>query len=211
MSGLNLDRMPGANEEDSPHVDKDRGLFVLAVANHTEGALHSADGDYAALQVDSSGRLRIVGDLDVVSDVADDSPDTENPLKVGSRSRFGAVLPAISDTNDKADLISDEYRRLYINDSFQVGLAGRASSIDDTLGGTALQSGASVLSGRRFLMIQNRGNTGSIFVGPTGVTEATGIEIDKRSTLSLQIGEEVSLFGIAEATKTEDVRILAAA
>jgi len=211
MSGLNLDRMPGAFEEDSAHVDGDRGLQMLSVRQDTAAALAGSDGDYQPLITDDSGRLYVVGDLDVKSDVADDSPDTENPLKVGSRSRFGAVLPAISDTNDKADLISDEYRRLYINDSFQVGLAGRASAIDDTLGGTALQSGASVLSGRRFLMIQNRGNTGSIFVGPTGVTAVTGIEIDKRSTLTLQLGEEVSLFGIAEATKTEDVRILAAA
>ena len=41
--------------EDSAHVSGDIGNFILAVANHTEGALHSADGDYAALQVDSSG------------------------------------------------------------------------------------------------------------------------------------------------------------
>ena len=37
----------------------------MAVANHTEGALHSADGDYAALQVDASGRLRVIADIDL--------------------------------------------------------------------------------------------------------------------------------------------------
>lgn len=49
--------------EDAAHVSGDSGAFMLAVANHTEGALHSDDGDYAALQVDASGRLRIVGDV----------------------------------------------------------------------------------------------------------------------------------------------------
>lgn len=57
--------MPGQYAEDAAHSSGETGNFMLAVANHTEGALHSADGDYAALQVDSSGRLRVISDLDV--------------------------------------------------------------------------------------------------------------------------------------------------
>lgn len=63
----NLSTADAANKaEDAAHVSGDTGNFVLAVANHTEGALHSADGDYAALQVDSSGRLRVISDLDYI-------------------------------------------------------------------------------------------------------------------------------------------------
>jgi hypothetical protein len=69
--------------EDSAHSSGETGQFVLAVANHTEGALHSADGDYAALQVDDQGRLRVISDIDLLSGlVADDAVDTENPLKM---------------------------------------------------------------------------------------------------------------------------------
>lgn len=51
--------------EDSAHTSGDAGIFTLAVANHTEGAMHSADGDYAPLQVDASGRLRVIADIDI--------------------------------------------------------------------------------------------------------------------------------------------------
>ena len=49
--------------EDSAHTTGDEGTFMLAVANHVEGALHDTDGDYAALQLDSLGRLRTVSDV----------------------------------------------------------------------------------------------------------------------------------------------------
>lgn len=60
-----------SKSEDAAHVSGDQGIMGLAVANHTEGAVHSADGDYAPLQVDSSGRLRVVGQLDLDDDLAD--------------------------------------------------------------------------------------------------------------------------------------------
>lgn len=51
--------------EDSAHVSGDKGMLPLAVRNDTEGSLVDADGDYAPLQVDSSGRLRVIADVDV--------------------------------------------------------------------------------------------------------------------------------------------------
>lgn len=70
LSELQLDSsgrliISGRYLEDSAHTSGDAGIFVMAVANHTEGALHSTDGDYAALQVDSSGRLRVIADVDI--------------------------------------------------------------------------------------------------------------------------------------------------
>jgi hypothetical protein len=55
-------------------------------------------------------------------------------------------------------------------------------------------------------MIQNNGSQ-SIFVGPTGVTTATGIEVSKNSTLSLEAGEALAFFAIS-GTAGQDVRIL---
>lgn len=68
--------------EDSAHASGDRGIMPLAVRNDSEGSLVSADGDYAPLQVDSSGRLRVVGDIDITNlsekdeDAAHSSGDT---------------------------------------------------------------------------------------------------------------------------------------
>jgi len=206
--GLNLDRMPGAFEEDEPHVDGERGLLILAVANHVEGALHDTDGDRAVLQVDSFGRLRIVGDLDVASTVADDDPDTENPLKVGTRSRFGAVLPVISTTNDKADLISDERRRLHITNAAHAGIATGQKDVDN-VAQILMAAAGSNLNGRKFVLAQNRGGQ-SVFIGATGVTVGTGIELDKKSNIMLELGEYVSLFAIGQNASVDDVRILEA-
>ena len=53
------------------------------------------------------------GVLDVapLGNVADDAVDSGNPVKIGSRALSGA-LAAVSATGDRADLISDLYRRI---------------------------------------------------------------------------------------------------
>jgi len=57
-------RGSGIFAEDSAHTTADLGQFILAVRNDVEGSMVSADGDYAPLQVDSLGRLRVNAELD---------------------------------------------------------------------------------------------------------------------------------------------------
>lgn len=89
------------------------------------------------------------------------------------------------------------------------------TSTDAALANTAVASAAqsvttsaaalsSPLSGRKYLFLQNRG-TASIFVGPSGVTTSSGLEIGKGSTLEARIGAAVSLYAVA-ASGTQDVR-----
>ena len=94
--------------EDSAHGSGDIGSFALAVRQDTLAASTDADGDYSAFKVDSLGRLYT--NSAVQGDVADDAADSGNPLKVGSRAVDGA-LTAISASDDRADLLSDLYRR----------------------------------------------------------------------------------------------------
>lgn len=54
--------------EDAAHTSGDVGSFVLAVRNDTEGSMVSANGDYAPLQVDALGRLRVNADINVNND-----------------------------------------------------------------------------------------------------------------------------------------------
>jgi len=189
--------------EDAVHGSGDKGIMALAVANHVEGALHSADGDYAALQVDSSGRLRVIGDLDVVGNVADDAADSGNPLKIGSRASFGAAMSAISASNDRADMLSDEYRRLWVNDSPNVGITlskPTISSVQAEIAGTAQAS-------RRRILVQNLSSK-EIYVGPTGVLTTTGLRIAKGALLELPWGEDLDIFAISAAGISSDVRVL---
>ena len=53
--------------EDAVHSSGDTGLVLMAVRKDTAEALAGADGDYIPLIVDSTGRLHIVGAVDVTT------------------------------------------------------------------------------------------------------------------------------------------------
>lgn len=183
--------------EDSAHVSGDEGSFVLAVAQATLAASVDTDGDYAAFKLNARGGLWTVP----VGTVADDAVDTENPVKVGSRALSGA-LPAISASGDRADALSDMYRRIYINDSPNISVVTSVT----TVGAVAVALPAAAAAGRRRMMIQNTSNN-DVYVGATGLTTTTGLRIAKGATLSLEIGQNVNMFAIASGAGN-DVRVM---
>jgi hypothetical protein len=183
--------------EDSAHSSGDLGAYMLAVRQDTLASSTSTDGDYASLKVDSLGRLWTAAS--VSGDVADDAADSGNPIKVGSRALSGALAP-VSANNDRADMVSDLYRRLYINDSPNIASASTLVSVTNVE--TALPTIA--LAGRRRAIIQNQSGS-QIFVGPTGVTTANGIKVTAGSSLSLEVGPNVALFAISSTASGKDV------
>lgn len=186
--------------EDSAHADGDIGTYVLAVRQDSLAASTSADGDYASLKVDSLGQLYTVASLS--SAVADDAVDTENPIKVGSRSVDG-LLSAISASGDKANLISDMYRRLFINAAPNVGFNVSAATVTTT----AAELASSPLAGRMKLQIQNLGNQ-AIFIGHSNsVTSANGFRISAGATETIEFGEDLDVWAIASAG-SQSVRIV---
>lgn len=186
--------------EDSAHVSGDVGAYVLAVRQDTLSA-SCADGDYGSFKIDSVGRLWTAA---VVSgDVADDAADSGNPLKVGSRAVSGA-LAAVSATGDRADMISDLYRRVWVNDQPNVSGSNAAVSVDTTAGGVALF--ASPLAGRKKVEVQNLGNK-AIFVGFGTVTAANGIRVAAGGTYTTSLGADLALKAIAESG-SQDTRVL---
>lgn len=187
--------------EDSAHVSGDIGSYILGVRQDTLANSTSADGDYGSLKLDSLGRLWT--NAQVSGDVADDAADSGNPIKVGSRAVSGA-LTAVSATGDRADMISDLYRRMWVNTAPNIGGSNAAVSIDTTAGGVALF--ASPLAGRRRVEIQNLGNK-AIFVGLGTVTAANGVRIAAGGTMSQELGPDIALKAIAESG-AQDVRVL---
>lgn len=194
----------GIFAEDSAHNSGDLGQFVLAVQTASQGAL-GADGDYVPFQVDSNGRLRTITDLDLSGDlVGDDETDTEDPLKVGSRTYDQAsALQAVSAAGDKANLASDLYRRVFINDAPNINAACNTFSVGNV---TEVAIPTTALAGRTRMIIQNA-SSNDIYVGPTGVLVSTGLRIVKGATLTLEIGESVALFALASSGAANDVRI----
>lgn len=179
--------------EDSAHTTADVGEFVLAVRQDTLVSSVDTDGDYAALKLNSRGALW----SSPVGTVADDAADNENPVKVGSRA--SQTLSAVSASNDRADMLSDMYRRLYIHDAPNRSSASTAVAVSTsaTLG--------TPLAGRTRATIQNLGNK-EIFVGPSGVSILDGLRVSAGATLSLEVGDQVVLHAIA-FSGTQDVRV----
>lgn len=135
--------------------------------------------------------------------IADDEADSGNPFKVGSRSYFASsALTALSASGDRADLLSDAYRRIYINDAPNVGINNAAVSV----GLTEVALPTTALAGRTRILIQNNGEK-PLFVGKTGVSTSNGIEVAKGGTLSLEAGQGLALFGVSTAA-AQDIRVL---
>ena len=184
------------------------------VAGNTDALLHMGavrqdtlagftgvdDGDYTSLKVDSLGRLYVAAAIS--GDVADDAPDSGNPLKVGSRA-FDGALTAVSASNDRADLLSDMYRRVYVNDSPNINM----TVIDAAMNDVAAEIAASPLLGRRRMLIQNIGNN-EVYLGATGVTTSTGIVLRRRTSVELDLGEDINIFGICDTGETTNLRVM---
>lgn len=173
--------------EDSAHTSGDIGAFTLGVAQATLAASVSADGDYGAFKLTSRGALWTTP----VGTVADDAADTENPIKMGQRAVSGA-LTAVSASNDRADLLSDLYRRTWVNTSPNIGLAQG----NVTVGTSEIALPTTAQAGRRKLVVQNTSNN-DIFVGPTGLSTTTGLRVSKGATLELEAGPNLAFFAIA--------------
>jgi hypothetical protein len=165
----------------------------------TSAFMHGWDGSAWDRVGISSGALNVAP----LGNVADDAADAGNPVKVGSRAIDGA-LSAISAGNDRADMISDMYRRLWTTNAANAVGSNAAVSVDTTAGGVVLF--ATPVEGRCKALVQNLGSK-DIFVGFGTVTPANGIRIDAQSNMPIDIGPDLILKGIT-ATGSSDVRVM---
>lgn len=180
--------------EDAAHSSGDAGIMALAVRNDTGAVLAGSDGDYIPFSTDASGRLYVSGVL--AGAVADDGVDSGNPIKVGSRATNQAVaLAAISAAGDRADLISDLYRKIYVNNSSTIPVSHGV--ITTGLAEVAITA----VAGQTRVMLQNVSDK-SIFIGATGVTisgATRGLEISKGGTFAGELSQSAALFAISSA------------
>lgn len=191
--------------EDSAHASGNVGLHMLAVRQDTLASSVSADGDYGSLKLNADGRLYV--DASVSGDVADDAADSGNPLKVGSRAVDGA-LAAVSASSDRADLISDLYRRVWVNDAPNISQAVSREQVTNT----AAELVSAPLAGRKRIMVQNRGSK-DVYLGDDNTVTADdaatgGIRVAKGASLELPWGEDLDLWVIAPDAGPHSVFIM---
>ena len=247
----------GIFHEDCQHTSGDKGQLIFGVRHDADTSMVSHDGDYAPLQIDENGNLKVVADLDVsfdyvyseddpnssgslgayvlsvrrdalaintsldgdysdfktndrgglwtvpVGTVADDAADNEYPVKVGSRSTWGA-LAAISADADRANMISDKYRRVYVNNGANIGIEDTAVSITNA---AASPLPATPLEGRRTLMIQNLSGK-AIYIGKTGVTSVNGFRVAAGAAMVLDVGQDNIVYARGDQVASQDIRVL---
>lgn len=185
-------RLTGGN----PSSDDINPANVFAL--DTMSFLHGWDGS-AWDRIGVSGGALSVSPL---GNVADDAVDSGNPVKIGSRAVSGA-LTAVSASGDRADLLSDLYRRIWVNTAPNIAGSNAAVSITDAAGGTSVF--ASPLPGRRRVLVQNLDNK-AIYLGFGTVTQANGIRVASNASWSDELGPDIDLKAISEAGETADVR-----
>ena len=76
MAGITLDEMLGIYDEDSAHSSGDPGMLGLAVRRDADTSLVDTDGDYAPLQVNATGALKIAGSFSAGNEYDEDTAHT---------------------------------------------------------------------------------------------------------------------------------------
>lgn len=193
----------GIFAEDSAHVSGDLGQQILAVRRDTAGSFADADGDYAPLQLDANGALRVNASVTIGDNKAEDavhvSGDTGSfVLSV----REDTLASSTSASGDYQALKTDALGRLRISNAKQSGAIG-ATSITTT----ATDIIATDLANRTSVILYNNGSK-TCYVGLNNtVTTATGIPLTVGSSLEIEATAAVNLHAIT-ASGTADVRYL---
>ena len=177
--------------EDISATGGENGFFIMGVRQDAAGSPVSADGDYHGLVFNADGELKVAADL--TSSVADDAPDSGNPIKVGGRAFDTSSTMDAADEGDRVDLLTDQYRRQWMNDSYNVGWTTTSATVTSA----AAQIDGTKQAGRQAVDVQNLGNR-AIYIGPTSsVTTSTGLAIPPQDTYSQRLGEFQNIFAIS--------------
>jgi len=191
--------------EDSAHTSGDIGNFILAVRNDANSSLVGADGDYAPLQVNSNGELKVAAQVTVQAGDAEfleDSAHTTGDAGLHMLAVRQDVLSSlVSADGDYASFKSDALGRLYVNRSGQSSAHGAAS-----VSTTATDIVPTDLANRTKIIVQNLSSNRAVYLGNSAsVTTANGIQIPPGASGEFEVGAGVNLHGIT-AAGTADVR-----
>jgi hypothetical protein len=128
--------------EDSAHVSGDYGTQILAVRNDAGTAL-AADGDYIPFTTDSSGRLRVAADIDVVNgfEKVEDAAHASGDI--------GAFMLAVrNDSNTVLTSADGDYSPLAVDSAGRLKIVASGVFAEDAAHTTA-DLGQFILSVRR--------------------------------------------------------------
>lgn len=175
--------------------------FDIRDLSHTQDSIRIGDGtDFLAVNPD--GSINVNANVSIDAMYQEDAPHTSADEGLYTLSvRQDVYASSTSADGDYQSFKSDNFGRLWVNDSAQSAMANGAATVTTT---SALLVAAN--SGRREILIQNLGNK-AIFVGASGVSAANGIRIAAGGNVALRIGDNIALHAVAESG-SQDVRYL---
>jgi hypothetical protein len=196
---------PAIYAEDTAHVSGDYGSMIFAVRQDTPGSLVSADGDYAPLQVDSTGALRVNAAVTIGDNKAEDSAHTTGDtgsfmLSVRNDNQATTFTSA---TGDYAPFATDSKGALYTKSTSNVSNLQTMT----TVGTTATAVPATALANRTSMFVQHLTN-GSIHLGSATVTTSgatRGFQLGNGGFASLDVGPNNVVYAIGSSANREVV------
>lgn len=177
--------------EDAAHASGDVGVMALVVRNDANTSLVSADGDYAPLQVDANGSLKVnitaqTGATQYAEDTAAVSGDVGNVALVV---RQDTLSSSVSADGDYAWLKIDSIGRLWVNVNNTVTVTATDLDIRDL---TSASDSVSVLQATR----ANLNANATIQVGGTDVANGNPVPVSDAGG-SLTVDGTVAVSSVA--------------
>jgi len=189
-----------------------------AIKLNSKGELYTIDTDGNALlttiDADTGAIAVSVASIDTdTTTIAGDTTSIDAAItalshaesSTHSSGQKGVMSLAVRNDAETALAADGEYIPLMTNSSGKLLIAGDLNitspntaikSTAVTVGVTEVKLPAVPIAGREEITIQNKGPN-PIYLGPTGVTTSTGIEVGKRSNMTLTLGSGVDVFGIS--------------
>lgn len=201
---VNIAQMSGQYAEDAAHGNGDLGNFILAVRSDADASLVDTDGDYAPLQVDENGRLKVVADIEVANgfEKLEDSAHSSGDVGAYILGVIQGTLSASAADGDYGSIKTDLLGRTYVTQAKQSGVYAAVSVAD-----TATDIVGTDLANRTSIIIQNASNR-DVFLGlDASVTTSNGIRLSAGSSMEVQAGASLNWHGIT-SSGTADVRYM---
>jgi hypothetical protein len=193
----------GIYAEDDAHASGDLGQQVLAVRQDTPGSLVGADGDYAPLQVDANGNLRVAGSFAPADNHAEDDAHVSGDIGSFVLSvREDTLAASTGASGDYQALKTDALGRLRNSSAKQSGVYAAVS-----VGATATDLVATDLANRTSIIVQNAGLRDCYIGLNSSVTTANGLLLTRGASIELEASAALNLHAIT-AAGTTDVRVM---
>ena len=193
--------------EDSAHSSGDQGIQALAVRKDTPGSLVSADGDYAPLQVDATGNLRVSGSISLSGQYAEDSVAASGDIGLFSLAvRRDGSSSNVSAAGDYSEFQTWSEGSLRVVDISNGAILQQQVSVTNT----AAQVPAANLANRKSLMLQNTG-ANKLWIGSATVTTSgatAGIELPANSFMELEAGPALNVYAVKVGATGNNLNVL---